>query len=57
MAKLLLDGGADPNIGDDDGVAPLAAAAAMGHMEVVRVLLDSPRTDTNTQVPSFSLCV
>ena len=50
MAKLLIEGGADVNISDDDGVVPLATAAALGHMDVVRVLLDHPSIDPNIEV-------
>lgn len=50
MAKLLMDGGADVNIKDDRGVAPLATAAGCGHLDVVQVLLDHPKTDPDIQV-------
>ena len=50
MAKLLVDGGADVNVRDDNGVAPLAVATACGHMDVLKVLLDHPDIDVDTQV-------
>ena len=54
MAKLLVDGGADVNIRDDDGVAPLAVATACGHMDVLKVLLDHPDIDVDTQVRVYT---
>ena len=57
VAKLLVDGGADVNIRDDDGVAPLAVATACGHMDVLKVLLDHPNIDVDTQVPFIYMYV
>ncbi|CAI8033704.1 E3 ubiquitin-protein ligase MIB2 [Geodia barretti] len=48
-AKLLVGGGADPNVGDDRGITPLARAAALGYLEVVKLLLDHHRTNPNKQ--------
>ena len=56
VAKLLIDGGADVNIRDDRGVSPLATAAGCGHLEVVQVLLDHPKTDPDIQVIVCPLC-
>jgi uncharacterized protein len=43
VVRLLLEGGADPTItDDDDGWTPLIVASAGGHSEVVRVLLGHP---------------
>merc|ERR1712142_128708 len=39
MVSLLLEYGADPNIVDDNGVAPLALACGGGHLDVVVVLV------------------
>ena len=55
MAKLLVDGGADVNVRDDNGVAPLAVATGCGHMDVLRVLLDHPDIDVDTQVFTYLL--
>ena len=55
--KLLLDGGADMNIGDERGVVPLAMAAALGHAGIVNLLLGHSRTDPNIPVrptPSYT---
>ena len=49
-ARLLVDSGADPNIGDDGGITPLARAAALGYVDIVEVLLDCHRTNPNKQV-------
>jgi ankyrin repeat protein len=49
VAKLLVDGGADVNVRDDSGVAPLAVAVACGHTDVLKVLLDHPDIDVDTQ--------
>ena len=38
-ARLLLDGGADPDRADGNGVTPLMVAAGNGHPEVLRLLL------------------
>jgi ankyrin repeat protein len=38
-ARLLLDGGADPSLGDGDGSTPLTTTALRGHVEVLRLLL------------------
>jgi hypothetical protein len=39
VARLLLDGGADPGQADGDGYTPLMDAAGRGHLEVLRLLL------------------
>merc|ERR1719233_2311066 len=39
MVSLLLEYGADPNIADQKGVAPLALASGGGHLDVVMVLV------------------
>jgi ankyrin repeat protein len=39
VARLLLDGGADPSRAGGNGVTPLMAAAGEGHLEVLRLLL------------------
>jgi ankyrin repeat protein len=38
-ARLLLDGGADPSLADNNGSTPLMAAAGTGHPGVLRLLL------------------
>ncbi|KAF2231592.1 ankyrin, partial [Viridothelium virens] len=47
MAKLLLDCGADPNCRNDRLYTPLNLAAQGRHPAVVRVLLESDRTEVN----------
>merc|ERR1712002_373859 len=39
MVSLLLEYGADPNIADQKGVAPLALASSGGHLDVVMLLV------------------
>jgi len=39
MVSLLLEYGADPNIADQKGVAPLALASSAGHLDVAMVLV------------------
>ena len=39
MARLLLDGGADPGLADSDGGTPLMVAARCGALGVLRLLL------------------
>jgi ankyrin repeat protein len=39
MARLLLDGGADPSLAAGSGFTPLIAATGKGHLEVLRLLL------------------
>jgi ankyrin repeat protein len=41
VARLLLDGGADPNLADSRGGTPLTWAAGDGQLEGARLLLDS----------------
>jgi len=41
VAKVLLDGGADPNIGSVDGTLPLHYAAEKGKTELVRALISN----------------
>jgi ankyrin repeat protein len=40
VARLLLDGGADPSLVKSDGATPLMAAALNGRLEVARLLLE-----------------
>lgn len=56
-AKLLIDAGAKVNARDPGGNTPLSLAAALGHCNVVKALLDSPDTDINAQVHSVRLQV
>ena len=39
VARLLIDGGGDPNVGDVDGYTPLHDVAFPGHVEVARFLI------------------
>jgi ankyrin repeat protein len=39
QVKTLFDKGADAYAGDEDGLAPVTAAACNGHLEVVELLL------------------
>ena len=39
-ARLALDGGADVNRANEDGVTPLFIACQQGHVDVARLLLD-----------------
>jgi ankyrin repeat protein len=39
VARLLLDGGADPSLADGYGLTPLMRATFYGHLEVLRLLL------------------
>jgi len=47
IAQLLLNAGADPNIGNWDDQTPLGWAAADGTEEAIDMLLKQPRTDVN----------
>lgn len=38
---MLLDGNANPNVEDSTGARPIHSAAALGHSEVVRLLIDN----------------
>ena len=38
IVQILLDAGADPSIGDKDGVTPLQHARSKGHSEIARIL-------------------
>jgi uncharacterized protein len=42
IVRILLDAGADPSIGDKDGVTPLQHAAAGGQTAVARILRNHP---------------
>merc|ERR1719499_1454970 len=42
MVDLLLEGGADVNIRDEDGSTALMCAAEHGHMEIVKLLMHHP---------------
>jgi hypothetical protein len=39
VVRLLLEGGADPNLADDSGVRPLRHARKAGHDEIARLLV------------------
>uniref|UniRef100_A0A2R5LKN9 Uncharacterized protein n=1 Tax=Ornithodoros turicata TaxID=34597 RepID=A0A2R5LKN9_9ACAR len=43
--KLLLEGGAEPNVQDNEGSTALMCAAEHGHIEIVRALLAHPDTE------------
>lgn len=51
IARLLLERGDDPNDGAKRGMPPLVVAGMHDHLNVVRVLLDDPRTDPNAKFP------
>jgi ankyrin repeat protein len=55
MIQLLLEKGADPNLGDNDGRTPLAWAAEKGREETVKILLENGAnvnsTDNYGQTP------
>ena len=59
-ARLALDGGADVNRADEDGVTPLFVACQQGHVDVARLLLDNgaevDRTNRNGPTPLFVAC-
>jgi ankyrin repeat protein len=40
VVRLLLQGGADPNLADSEGLTPLMHSAREGHLEVARLLLE-----------------
>src|SRR5205823_3822829 len=41
IIKMLLDGNANPNVEDSTGARPIHSAAALGHSEVARLLIDN----------------
>merc|ERR1719499_2984699 len=47
MVDLLLEGGADVNIRDEDGSTALMCAAEHGHMEIVKLLMRHPDININ----------
>jgi ankyrin repeat protein len=55
MIQLLLEKGADSNLGDNDGRTPLAWAAEKGREETVKILLENGAnvnsTDNYGQTP------
>ena len=55
--KLLIDAGAKVNAKHASGTTALSVAAAMGHCNVIKALLDSPDTDINCQVNVLSVCL
>ena len=44
VGQILLDVGSDPNEIDDDSITPLILAAQLGHTDMVKFLLDAPRS-------------
>ena len=55
VVEALLEGGADPNIGDNDGRTPLHVAARLRHKEVARILMnggtDMTKEDAKNETP------
>ena len=49
-AKLLLDAGADVNCRNAKDNTPLMVAAALGHHNVLKLLIAQPNIDINAQV-------
>jgi len=49
-AKLLLDGGADVNTKNWEGQTPLALASALGHYNVLELIVTHPKVQVNVQV-------
>lgn len=47
VCLLLGNSDLDPNVRDIDGITPLCAAISMGHMQIVKLLLDDPRVNPN----------
>ena len=47
--RKLIDNGADVNIKNSDGAAPLISAIIFGHTKIVRILLDNG-ADVNTTI-------
>ena len=47
MVDLLLEGGADVNIRDEDGSTALMCAAEHGHMDIVKLLMKHPEININ----------
>lgn len=53
-AKILLDAGADVNSKDWNGVTPLAVAAALGHYNVMELVINHPGVRIDVQVCDLS---
>ena len=47
MVELLVEGGADVNVRDEDGSTALMCAAEHGHIEIVKVLMKHPDININ----------
>lgn len=50
IAKLLLDGGADPNMKGADGLSMVHKAIVARDMRTLKVLVNHPKTDFYIQV-------
>jgi ankyrin repeat protein len=55
VVRLLMEGGADPNIAINEGATPLMAAARGGHFEVVRLLLGYPSAKATINLRTTAL--
>lgn len=54
-AKLLVDAGVDVNCRNAKDNTPLMVAAALGHYNILKFLLDQPKIEVNAQVYYFSI--